>query len=187
MRQLIVSSLMPPKRVTALPVYRNDLVARLETSLGRGPIGNYIADNRGRFRFADRPPHRPDDDRKNDSKQKTEERTGEGDDDFVERRNLRQLRAIDVRFALDHVHGRELRQRHEPAERQRTKRILHAVDRFFPNRFAEPDAKFFDIKATPARGQKMAKLVDNDEQIEKNQDLEDDEDDAKMWRIMDGD
>src|SRR6266480_3207844 len=112
---------------------RKNLVACLKTSLGRGRSGHHIADSRGRFRFADWSPHRPDDDRKNDSKQETKKWTGEGDDDFVERRNLRQLRAIDVRFALDHVHGGKLWYCDESAERQTTKGVLDTVDRFFPN------------------------------------------------------
>ena len=88
------------------------------------------------------------------------------------------LCAIDVGLALDDVHRRELRQRDEAAERQRAERVLDAVDRLFPKRFAEPDAKFLDVKPAPARGQKMAQLVDDDEQVKKDENLEEDEDDA---------
>ena len=52
----------------------------------------------------------------NQRQQQTEKRPGDGDDDFVERGNLRELRAIDIGLALDDVHRRELRQRHEAAE-----------------------------------------------------------------------
>ena len=93
---------------------------------------------------------------KNDASSKLKSGPGERDDDFVERGNFRQLRAIHVGLAFDHVHGRELRQRHETAERNRAERILHAVDRFFPERFAEPDAEFLDVKPAPARRQEMA-------------------------------
>jgi hypothetical protein len=54
---------------------------------------------------------------------------------------------------------------------------LHAIDRFFPQRFAKPDAKFLDIKATPARREKMPELMHDDEQIEKDQNFEEDEND----------
>ena len=47
-------------------------------------------------------------------------------------------------------------------------------DSLFPKRFAEPHAKFFDIEPAPARRQKMAKLMHNDEQIEKDDDFEND-------------
>ena len=58
------------------------------------------------------------------------------------------------------------------------KRILDTVDRFLPNRFAEPDTELLDKQPTPACGQKMAQLVHDDEQIEEDKDLEEDENDA---------
>ncbi len=45
-----------------------------------------------------------------------EKRTGKSDDDFVERRYPRERGAIDIGFALDDVHRRELRQRDESTE-----------------------------------------------------------------------
>ena len=112
---------------------------------------------------------------KNKRQEQTEKRTRDRDDDLVERGNWRELRAIDVGLAFDDVHRRELRQRDETAERNRAERILHAVDRFLPKRFAEPDAEFLDVEPAPARRQKMAQLMDDDEQIKKDDDLEEDE------------
>ena len=85
---------------------------------------------------------------------------------------------VDIGFALDDVHRRKLRQRDEAAERQRAERILDAVDCFFPKRFAEPDAEFLDVKPAPARRQKMPELMHHDQQIEKDEDLEQDKNDA---------
>jgi hypothetical protein len=55
---------------------------------------------------------------------------------------------------------------------------LDAVNCLLPKRFAEPDAKFLDVKTSPPRREKMSKLVYYDQQIKQNQDLEQDEDDA---------
>jgi hypothetical protein len=59
---------------------------------------------------------------------------------------------------------------------------LDAIDRFFPEWFAEPDPEFFDVKSTPACREKMPELMHDDEQIEKNKDLEDNEDDATKMK-----
>jgi len=72
--------------------------------LGRRRVRHDIANDSGCFRFADRPPDNPNEDSENHRQQKTEERPGEGDDDFIERGNLGQLRAIDIGLALDDVH-----------------------------------------------------------------------------------
>jgi hypothetical protein len=56
---------------------------------------------------------------------------------------------------------------------------LDAVDFCFPKRFAEPDAEFLDHQPTPARGEKMSKLMHDDEQVKKNDNLEEDDEDAK--------
>jgi len=55
---------------------------------------------------------------------------------------------------------------------------LDAVDLFFPERFAEPDAEFFYVKPSPARRQKMPQFMHHDQQVKKNENLEQDEDDA---------
>ena len=158
---------------------RENFVTWFQAGLGRGRIRHHVTDRRGCFRFADRSSNRENDDRKQYRQAETEQRSRERDDDLVERGDRSELRTIHVRLALDDVHGRKLRQRDESAKRQRAERVLHAVDRFFPKRFAEPDAELLDVETTPARCQKMAQLMHNDEQIKKNKDLEEDEDDAR--------
>src|SRR5260370_42642585 len=105
--------------------------------------------------------NRPDNDSKTQRQKQTEKRAGNGYDDFVERGNPRQSGPVYIRLTLNNVHWRKLRQCHEPSERQRPERILDAVDCLFPKRFAEPNAKFFYIKPSPARGQKMAEFMDH--------------------------
>jgi hypothetical protein len=56
---------------------------------------------------------------------------------------------------------------------------LDAIDCLFPKRFAEPDSEFLDVKSSPARSQKMTKFMHDDQQIEKDEDLEQDENDAR--------
>jgi len=56
---------------------------------------------------------------------------------------------------------------------------MNAIDCLFPNRLPKPDAEFLDVEATPARGEKMPKLVHHNQQVEQDQDLEEDEDDAR--------
>ncbi len=65
-----------------------------------------------------------------------------------------------------------MRERDEAAKGKRTERVLDAIDRFFPERFAEPDAEFFDVKPAPACRQKMPELMDDDEQIKEDENLE---------------
>src|SRR5438270_3651904 len=144
---------------------------------GRG-VRHDVANNSGCFRFTDRSPDNPNEDGKNHREQKTEERPGKGDDDFVERRNLRQLRAIDVGLAFDDVHRCQLWQCDEAAERERTEGVLHTVNRLFPERFAEPDTKFLDVKAAPACRQEVTDFVYDNEQIKKCESLQADKDDT---------
>src|SRR5437773_1549448 len=102
----------------------------------------------------------PDNDSETQRQKQAEKRAGNGYDDFVERRNSRQSGPVYIRLALNYIHWRKLRQCDEASERQRSERVLDAVDCLFPERFAEPDAEFFYIKASPARSQKMPKFVD---------------------------
>src|SRR6266403_2784315 len=131
------------------------------------------------MRFADRVAGDPDNAGKKKRQKQAEQRSGKRNDDFVERGNFRQLRAIQIGLAFDDVHRRELGQRDEPAKGKRTERVLDAIDRFFPERFAKPDAEFFYVKPARARGQKMPELVDDDEQIEEDEYLEQDQDDTR--------
>ena len=107
------------------------------------------------------------------------EGAGHGHDNFIESGDRRQLCAVHIRLTLDNVHRRELRQRDKSAKRERAQRVLHAVDRLFPERFAEPDTEFLDIQSAPPRCQKMAELMDNDEQIKQDKDFEENENDAR--------
>ena len=103
---------------------------------------------------------RPDNNGKTQRQKQAEKRARNGYDDFIERRNFRQSGPVHIRLALNYVHRRKLRQRDEASERQRPERVLDAVDCLFPERFPEPDPKFFYVKPSPARSQKMPKFVD---------------------------
>ena len=122
---------------------------------------------------------RPHNARKAQRQQETEYRAGDSHDDFVESGNSWQFRTVQIRFAFNNVHRRKLRQRDESSERQRAERILNAVDCLLPERLAEPDAEFLNVKSSPARRQKMSQLMHHNEQIKQDQDLEQDEDDAR--------
>src|SRR5258705_13750335 len=122
--------------------------------------------------------HSPDDSGKKQSQQQAEHRTGDGYNDFVERGNFRQLRPVQVGFALDNVHWRKLRQRNKTSEWQRPERVLDAVNRLLPKRFAKPNAEFLDVETPPPRREKMPELMYHDKQVKQDEDLEQDEDDA---------
>src|SRR2546423_1835942 len=120
---------------------------------------------------------RPNNGSETNREQQTEKRPSDGYDDLVEGRNSRQPRPVHIGLSLDDVHRRKLRQRHEASERQRAERVLDTVDLFLPQRFAEPDAEFFDEKPPPARRQKMPQFMHHDQQVKKNEDLKQNEDD----------
>src|SRR5207247_8493727 len=102
---------------------------------------------------------RPDNNSKTQRQKQAEKRASNGYDDLIERRNFRQSGPVHIRLALNYVHRRKLRQRDEASERQRPERVLDAVDCLFPERFAEPDPKFFYRKTAPGRGQKMSRSM----------------------------
>src|SRR5215470_2337702 len=120
----------------------------------------------------------PDDSGKKQSQQQAEHRTGDGYNDFVERGNLRQLRAIQVGFAFNDVHRSKLRQRNKTSEWQRSQRVLDAINCLLPNRFTKPNTEFLDVETPPPRREKMPNFVHHDEQVKNDEDLEQDEDDA---------
>src|SRR5437667_1233169 len=167
------------KARNAMSIHGKNLIACFQPSLRRRGVRHDVTDGGSGLRFAHRPANCPNDDREQNGQQKTEQWTGKRYDDFVERRNFRQLRPIHVGLALNDVHRRKLRQRNEAPEWQRAERVLDAVDCLFPKRFAEPDAEFLDVKSSPARSQKMTKFMHDDQQIEKDEDLEQDENDAR--------
>src|SRR5207248_3620333 len=120
----------------------------------------------------------PNDGRKEKRQQQTEQRPGNCYDDFVERGNFRQPCAVYIRFSLDDVHWCKLRQRNEAPERQRAERVLDTVDCLLPDRFAEPNPESFDVKSSPACRQKLPHFMDHDTQIEQDEDIQMDDNDA---------
>jgi len=90
------------------------------------------------------------------------------DNDPPPRRNVGQFARRRTAAALHLFHaGRvKLRQRHIPAERNAADLILHAIDGAFPERRPETDRKGIHLQTQPARGQKMAELVDKNRQAE---------------------
>ena len=109
----------PGKPGHTLSVHFQNLVAGLDAGLRRRRIFFDVTNHRRHVRLAHRMADRPDDARKHQSEEQTEERPGDSDDDFIQRRNRRQLCAIDVGFALDDIHWRQLRERDKPAARDR--------------------------------------------------------------------
>ena len=149
-------------------------VAGLQSGFGRGSVGQDITDDRGAFRLADRTTNEPDNHRADQSQRHAGQRTGDGDDDFVHRRDRRQSGAVVLALSFDRFHWRELRQRNKPAGRDRSQAVFHPADRLFPDRLAEPDAELFHDQTPPARGKEVAQLVGDDDQVKKEQDLEKD-------------
>ena len=111
-------SFIPKKRDTGWPSTSRILSPGLQTALAAGRILLDVADHGRQVRLAHRMSHRPDDAGEEQGQEQAEERARDGDDDLVQRGNLRELRAIDVGLAFDHIHRRELRQRDEPAKRE---------------------------------------------------------------------
>ncbi len=125
---------------------------------------------------------RPDDAGKSEREEQTKKRPGKGDDDFVERGNARERGAIDIHFALDDVHRRELRQGDKAAERNRAERVGDSVDFLFPDRLAEPDTELLDHQPAPFRREEMPELMHDDEQVKEDDDLEEDEEKTECLR-----
>jgi hypothetical protein len=159
-------------------IHLEDFVARQNARTRCRRILRHVTDDCGGVGFAHRVTDHPDDAREKEREQKTEERPRDRNDDFVQRGNGRELRAIGLDLALDDVHGRELRHRHKPAERQRAERVLHAVDGLLPDRLPEPDAELLHDKPAPPRCEEMSQLMHDDEQVKEDEDLEDNKGDA---------
>src|ERR1700693_3019466 len=161
-----------------LSVHFQNFVTGLQSDFCRRRFGHDVT-NRGRHvRFTDRITHYPDDRSEHDRQEKTEEWPCNRHDYFVERRNWRKRLTIDIGFPFDDIHRRQLRQRHKSAEWQRAQRILDTADFFLPKRLAEPDREFLDVETAQARRKKMPNLMHHNQQIENDQDLDEDEDDA---------
>src|SRR5690606_22827598 len=89
------------------------------------------------------------------------------------------LAAIDLRFSLHGLHGRQLWQRHKSAGRDAPKAVPDAVDPLLPERSPKPDREPFHHKPPPARRKEMPQLVDHNHQIKEKEDLEEDDDDSE--------
>src|SRR3954451_20534656 len=109
--------------------------------------------------------NRPDDSGKKQGQQQAEHRTGDRYNNFVERRNPRQFRPVEVGFALDDVHWRKLRQCNKTSEWERSERVLDAVNCLLPKRFAKPHTEFLDVETPPPCREKMTKLMYYDQQV----------------------
>ena len=74
----------------------------------------------------------------------------------------------------------------KPPDGSEPNEYSNAVDLLLPDRLAKPDAELLDYQSAPARREKVAQLVDDDEQVKEDDDLEKDEDDAigraETWR-----
>ena len=152
------------------------------TRLSGGTVGIDVTDHRLLLGQTDRLAHPPDQKGKGHRQQKAKERTGEGDDDFIQRRNRRErlvFPAFAVGLAFDRFHGRHLRQRHETAEGDGAQTVLHAVDGLLPDGFAKPDLKFINLQSPPPRRQEMAPFVHHNHEIKQHDDKEQNADPGK--------
>ena len=114
-------------------------------------------------------PNAPDHYRKKYREAETEQWPRKCHDDLIQRRNIGQLFRSLFHLALDGLHGRHLRERDVPAKRNRAEDIFDTPNLLFPQGLAEPDRKALYFQPAPAGGQKMAQLMDADDQVE-NQD-----------------
>ena len=149
-----------------MAVHLKDFVAGLQTGLRRRAVGLHPANRRALVGFTCGLANFPDDGGKDDRQQKTEQRPGEGHDDFVERRDVRKLLGFFVGLALNGFHRRHLRQRDVAAERNRAEGVFHAVEFFLPDGFAEPDGEALHFQAAPARREEMSEFMHPDNEVE---------------------
>ena len=113
-----------------------------------------------------------------DGEEEREERSGEGDDDFVESRDGGQgfcgggvfSIGLGFAFALDEVHRGELGEFDEAACWYGPEGIPDAVELFFPEGFAEPNAELLDVESAPASGEEVSDFVDDDDEVEEQDD-----------------
>ena len=68
--------------------------------------------------------------------------------------------------------GAHLRQRDVTAGGDGTEDVFDAIDVLGPERLAEPDGELVDLEPAPLGRQEMAQLMDNDEDVEKEDDLQ---------------
>jgi hypothetical protein len=128
---------------------------------------------------ADRLADHPDDAGENEREAEAEERSGKRDDDLLPGRRGRQFLAGRLGLALDGFHRCHLRQGDVTARWDRAEDVIDAVDFFGPKRLAKPDREFVDLKPAPLRGQEMAQLVDNDQDVKEKDDFEESDEGEK--------
>ncbi len=120
----------------------DDVVSQLETGFLRRAVGDQEADLGGGDKvggLADL----PDQHGGKQGEQDGEKRTGEGDDDLVQRSDGRERLGI-LGSTFKRFHGSHLRQGHKSAGGNPAEAVLDAVDFLFPNRGAEPDLEPVD-------------------------------------------
>jgi hypothetical protein len=152
-----------------------NLVAGEQTRLGGRAGRQHVSDFLGGDEirgFADF----PNDHCGGQGQQHRKQRTGESDDDLIQRTDRRQR--VGVLFAaFEGLHRGHLRQRDKSAGGDPAEAVLHAVDFLFPDRLAEPDLETVDSQATPFRGPEVAEFMDEDDDVEHHHNDEDQNDD----------
>ena len=163
-----------------LTIHSENLITRPQTGHIGGSALFHESDGRVvdlALRLADHPNNQS----HREGETEAEKWTCGGDDDFVERFDRRKVFAGVLRLALHGFHGRELRDCDEAARRNRAEPVFHAVDRFAPNRLAEPDGEFFHHQTAPTGGQEVPEFVHHNEEVENQQNLE--ADDKKLQSV----
>ena len=155
-----------------LPVHFQNGVARTQARRPRRSRQTirirlrHPADGRGVVSLVAGLAHLPDNDGKHHRQQKTEERSGERHDDFVERRDIRQRFRFFIRLAFDGFHRGHLRQRDVAAGGNPAEGVFDVADFLLPDGLAEPDGEAVHLQTAPLGGEEMAQLVNTDEQVE---------------------
>ena len=150
---------------------REHAVAGLHARLVRRSVGKNVADAGLRNEVAGLADF-PDDARGGECEKDGKQRSGDGDDDLVHRRDGGKGFGV-AAAAFDGIHRRHLWQGDESARRNPAEAVLHAADFLFPNRLPEPDLEAVDLQTTPFRGEEMPDFMDENRDVEKRQDDED--------------
>ena len=153
-----------------------NFVTDLHPGEGSGRFIDDVTDDRGAFGFTDGATDLPDDHGEDASEAETEKGTGESDDDFVEGGDGGELFAWGFDLAFHDLHRGELGESDKSPCGDAPETIFDTVDRFLPEGFTEPDAKFFDDQPAPPSGEKVTEFVDDNHQIKDDEDGEDDSD-----------
>ena len=87
-------------------------------------------------------------------------------------------------LAFDGFHRGHLRQGDVAAGGDAAEGVFDAVDLGLPDRLAEPDGEAVNLQAAPARGQEVAELMHEDEQVEKRQHFQRNQDRFQNGHIL---